>query len=385
MKKFALTYLTLALLVLTIACKHSSVSDSAAQNGVWVPRANFPGVAVGAAATFTVNNEAYVGTGINPSMPTQKLTAMYKYTPETIKNTAQDYDSTYGSWTLVAPFPGQGRSNAVGFNIGATGYLGSGLADDGFTALADFYSYNPVNNTWTAIDSIHTGGSSFPRYDAVAFSFDTTAYVLTGYADSTYLGDVWQYSPSANVWTSLGSYPGSPRAGAVTFVYKGQGYLVTGFSSGEIWSKGNLCYDFWRFTPGADNSANAWVRLNDIYPTGSGSFDAGYTDIIRSHANSFLILGQSSGDKGYITLGSNDGTAITSTWEYDFASDRWTSKAAYTGTARSSAVSFTLTGSVPTPPGTASTRGFIATGLNTGGSSAFGDCEEFFPNLSLAK
>ena len=44
------------------------------------------------------------------------------------------------------------------------------------------------------------------------------------------------------------------------------------------------------------------------------------------------------------------------------------------------ACSFTLSGSVPSTAGVATTRGFIATGLNQGSNAAFSDCEEFFPN-----
>ena len=385
MKQLNLTCLFLSLLLLTISCKKTKISGSSgSQNGVWVLRASFPGVALGEAASFSLDTVAYVGTGINPLTPNQKLTAMYKYSATT-PTASQSWDSAYGVWTQVQSFPGQARSNAVGFNIGNTGYLGSGLANDGKTALADFYAYNPTTNTWSSIDSIHNDTSSFARYDAVAFSFDTTAYVLTGTNSQYYFGDVWRYSPTSNTWVQQPYYPGSRRSGAVSFVYHGQGYLVTGFTPGDLWTKGSLCYDFWRFTPAADSSVNTWTRLNDIYTTGGGSFDAAYADIIRYHASSFMILGQPDGDKGYITLGSNGGTDVTSTWEYDFASDRWTAKTPFTGTARSGAVGFTLVGNVPSTPGTASTRGFIASGLNVGSTAAFSDCEEFFPNQSDSK
>jgi N-acetylneuraminic acid mutarotase len=381
MKQLNLTCLILSLLSMTISCKRTTISNDITQTGDWIARATFGGLTGGNAATFTVDNIAYVGTGMDPATPKQKLTAMYSYTPATITDAPGIYDSAYGVWTQVQSFPGQPRSNAVGFNIGNTGYLGSGLANDGATALADFYAYNPIANTWSQIASIHNDTSSFPRYDAVAFSFDTTAYVLTGESDSSVFGDVWRYSPTTNVWIQLSYYPGSPRAGAITFVYNGQGYLVTGYTTGDKWIEGIFCYDFWRFTPGNDSSTSSWARLNDIYNTGAGSFDAGYTDIIRSHASSFMILGQPDGDKGYITLGTGNGMDITSTWEYDFASDRWTEKAPYAGTARNGAVGFTLAGNVPSLPGVASTRGFIATGINLSSTAAFTDCQEFFPNL----
>ena len=375
--------LNLSLFLLTVSavffcCTKSKTSAAAAAKGVWANRASLTGP-VGAGVSFTVNNRAYVGTGLNPQSPSQKLTSLFQYTPAAIPATPKGFDSAYGYWTQMQDFPGQARSNAVGFNIGNIGYIGSGLASDGKTALADFYAYNPTTNSWAAIDSMHTEAASFPRYDAVAFGFDTTAYVLTGTDGKYYFGDVWRYSPAANTWIREPNYPGSPRSAAVAFVYQGQGYLVTGFTPGDQWAKGTQSYDFWRFTPETDTSVDNWVRLNDIYSTGSGAFDAGYTDIIRDHASSFLILGQPDGDKAYITLGSNNGTDINSTWEYDFASDVWTPSTPFPGTARASAVSFTLSTSTGTG-GVASTRGFVAAGLNQGNTTGFTDCYEFSPS-----
>jgi N-acetylneuraminic acid mutarotase len=380
MKPINIALFSLMLLAILFSC--TKTRSSTTSNGLWLSRAPLTGIAAfGAAASFTVNNLAYVGTGLNPLTPKQKLTTLYKYTPAAIPSTPDGLDSAYGSWTQMQAFPGQPRSNAVGFNIGNTGYIGSGLANDGVTALDDFYAYNPNTNTWSPIDSIHTGSTSYPRFDAAAFSFDTTAYVLTGTDGNNYFGDVWRYSPTANTWIQQINYPGSNRSGAISFVYKNQGYLVTGFTPGDKWAIDVLSYDFWRFTPTNDSSTIAWARLRDIYNTNAASFDNGYTNIIRHNGSGFLILGQSDGDKAYITLGSDNGTDITSTWEYDFASDLWTAKSSFEGTPRTGAVGFTLSGTVPTTAGAAATRGFVATGLNQGNSDAFADCYEFFPNL----
>jgi N-acetylneuraminic acid mutarotase len=379
MKRINIALFTLMLLAIFFSCSKSR--SSATPAGLWVSRAPLTGIAAfGAAASFTVNNVAYVGTGLNPLTPTQKLTTLYKYTPASIPTTANGFDSAVGSWTQMQAFPGQPRSNAVGFNIGNTGYIGSGLANDGVTALADFYAYNPNTNAWSPIDSIHTESASYPRFDAVAFSFDTTAYVLTGTNGYNYFEDVWRYSPTANAWIQQANFPGSPRSGAISFVYKNQGYIVTGYTPGAKWAINDLSYDFWKFSPTQNDSTLEWARLRDIYNTTAASFDKGYTDIIRNKASGFLILGQPYGDKAYITLGSNNGTDITSTWEYDFASDLWTAKSSFQGAPRTSAVGFTLTGTVPTKAGTATTRGFVATGLNQGNSAAFADSYEFFPN-----
>src|SRR5580704_11418953 len=272
MRRVNLALFTMMILAIIFSCKRTKLSTTAT-GGLWVGRASLSGIAAfGAAASFTVNNLAYVGTGLNPLTPSQKLTTLFRYTPAVVPvGLPYGYDSAYGSWTQLQAFPGQPRSNAVGFSIGNTGYIGSGLANDGITALADFYAYNPGANTWSPIDAIHAGNTSYPRFDAVAFSFDTTAYVLTGANGSNSLSDVWRYSPTANTWIQQVNYPGSARSGAIGLVYKNQGYLVTGYTPGNLWAVDNLCYDFWRFTPTTDSSTTAWTRLKDIYKTNQGS------------------------------------------------------------------------------------------------------------------
>ena len=378
MKKIYISLCLVLPMAILFSCSKGFVNYN--QNGNWVGRAPFAGIPIGEGASFSINTTGYVGTGINPVTPNQKLNTMYKYTPSQISTQLYGYDSAVGTWSQIAAFPGQARSNAVGFTIGNTGYIGSGLANDGVTSLADFYSYNPGANTWSQIDSIHDDSTSYPRFDAVAFGFDTTAYVLTGTNQLYYFSDVWRYSPSTNTWIEQRAFPGSQRSSAVSFVYKGQGYIATGFTPGSKWSIGNYCYDFWLFTPMSDTSSLSWHRLRDIYNTSPQTYDDGYANIIRRNGASFQILGQPDGDKGYITTGSYGGTDITYTWEYDFATDLWTEKTPYEGAARTGAVGFTLVQTVPTIAGASTTRGFIATGVNQGYTAGFQDCEEFFPN-----
>jgi N-acetylneuraminic acid mutarotase len=373
MKRINITLFAIMLVAICFSCTHTNLSYT--QSGNWVSRANFSGVAMGEGASFVLNNEAYVGTGINPLTPNVKLTTMYKYTSAKIYSTPYGYDSAYGSWTQVTDFPGQGRSNAVGFSIGGTtGYLGGGLANDGFTPLNDYYSYTEGGG-WTQIDSlVDQNGNSHPRYDAVAFSFDTTAYVLTGTDNYNYYNDIYRYSPTTNTWIALPAMPGSKRSGAIQWVYNGRGYLVTGYTNGSKWSSGTQCYDFWYFTPGSDTATTSWTRLHDIFNTNAATFDDGYTNIVRVHGVGFIELSTPIGDKGYVTLGALNSSDVTFTWEYDFATDLWTEKTPYEGNARTGAVGFTLNGANGPLQ-----RGFVATGLNQGSTAAFSDCEELFP------
>jgi N-acetylneuraminic acid mutarotase len=371
MKRINITLFALMLLAIVFSCTRTNLSYT--QSGNWVSRATFQGIAMGEGACFVINNQAYVGTGIDPLTPNIKLTTMFKYSAAQIPATPYGYDSAYGSWTSVTDFPGQARSNAVGFSIGATGYLGGGLADDGFTPLSDYYSFN--GSGCTEIDSlVDQFGNSHPRYDAVAFSLDTTAFVLTGTDNYNYFNDIYRYSPTTNTWIALPAMPGSKRSGAISWMYQNRGYLVTGYTNGSKWSSGTQCYDFWYFAYTNDTDTTMWTRLHDIFNTNAATFDDGYTNIIRVHGTGFIELATPIGDKGYVTLGSLNGSDVSFTWEYDFATDLWTEKTPYEGNARTGAVGFTLNGANGPLQ-----RGFIATGLNQGSTAAFSDCEEFFP------
>jgi N-acetylneuraminic acid mutarotase len=370
MKRINITLFSLMLVGILFSCTKASLNYT--QNGNWVSRATFPGVPSGAAASFVINNTAYVGTGINPQTPNVRLKTMFQYTAAPISTASPTgYDSALGAWGMkqIPDFPGAPRSNAVGFAVAGKGYIGTGIGNDGFTVYADFYSYDPNAQSWSQVDSIHDSLRTYPRKDAAAFGFDNSAYVLTGTDLNYFFSDVWKYDPAANKWTKMAYLPGSARAGAVTWVYNGLGYLVTGRTPGSTWSLNNMCYDFWRYDPSKPDST-AWKRLRDIANTSSATYDDGYTNIVRELASGFVIKGTANGDKGYLTCGAN-GTSYSFTWEYDFASDLWTQKTPYEGGARVNAVGFTI-----------KNRGFVGTGLPSaaGGGTGFTDLREFFPD-----
>jgi hypothetical protein len=368
MKRINIGLFSLMLLGVLFSCSKASLDYT--QNGNWVSRAIFKGVPMAFGTSFVLNGSAYVGTGFNPNTPNTRLKTFYQYTPSPIITTINTgYDSAYGGWSQIADFGGSGRSNATGFAIKSAGlgYVGTGTSD-GFTPLSDFWQYDPNANQWTQTDSLNNGSVTFPRFDACSFSMDTAGYVLTGTDANNYFGDVWKYSPATHSWTqNINDMPGSKRSAAVTWVYNGVGYLVTGLTGGSQYvAGGDVCYDFWKYDPSIPLPKSQWVRLRDIYNTNAAStYDDGYTNIVRTHAVGFVITGTNTGDKGYITTGQN-GALYNFTWEYDFASDLWTEKTPYEGSARQGAVGFNI-----------GARGFVATGL---GSTANDDLREFFPN-----
>src|SRR5580704_1793603 len=111
MKRINITLFTLMLLGILFSCTRASINYT--QNGNWVARATVPGPPMGYAASFVIGTEAYVGLGINPVTPNQRLTTVWQYTASPINNTEPTgYDSALGTWKQMADFIGPARSNA---------------------------------------------------------------------------------------------------------------------------------------------------------------------------------------------------------------------------------------------------------------------------------
>src|SRR5579872_3380512 len=124
MKRINITLFALMLLGILFSCTRTAINYT--QDGNWVGRATFPGSVMGFGVSFVVNNAAWVGTGINPQYPNQRLKAFFKYNATPIPNPLPSptyYDSTRGTWSTSADFAGPARSNAVAFTIGGIAYV----------------------------------------------------------------------------------------------------------------------------------------------------------------------------------------------------------------------------------------------------------------------
>jgi len=87
----------------------------------------------------------------------------------------------YGTWKIVAQFPGDGRLNMEGFGTSTDGYLFGGIAYQGtdFTDYKDLYKYNAADNAWTLVT---TGASLSTTNGALvgnALFLDGAKYSIT--------------------------------------------------------------------------------------------------------------------------------------------------------------------------------------------------------------
>lgn len=324
----ALVIATAPLLIIPACSKSSSSSDDLIGN--WKISDYFDGPGRSEAVIFQINDEVYVGTG---QSDTKKFNDFWKYS------------LTTKYWTQIADFAGSARNSSIAFAINGLGYVGTGT-DVNQTYLKDMYSYNPATNGWTRKNDF--GGTA--RIEAVAFVLNNKGYVATGY-DDNFLKDLWQYDPTADSWTQKAGVGGSKRSMATAFVINNQAYICSGNNNSSALN------DLQVYDPNTDT----WTAKNKLTNVSDDSFDDKYTSIVRYNAVNFIL-----GGKVYLATGEN-GSLNSHTWEYDPATDRWTEKTAFSGTARTGALAFTL-----------NDRGFVLTGRS--GTAPFDNMYEFQPN-----
>lgn len=229
------------------------------------------------------------------------------------------------------------------------------------------------SNTWVRKNDAGYNGVDGPRIGLGAPAFASTTH---GYVIGTD-GTLWKYDPQADAWTTSASFPGGSPVGWLGFAIGDKGYLFKLSSPAATWEydpafdswsskapftgtartdpggcaigqKGyiaggrtgtTLFNDFWEYDPGADT----WSQKANIL-------------VSRAGPRAFGINGKGYFTGGYTYSGGNP-FYQTSTYEYDPATNAWTSRAA-SGMAVGAGVSYTIGG-----------KGYIATGFS--GNSSF--------------
>lgn len=333
----------LCLFVIAVLSGCSSSDEEEDLAGDWIRQSDFEGVSRSDAASFVIDNNAYVGTGYTSATSTEtRLSDFWKYDP------------TQDNWYSIAAFPGKARSKAVAFAANGKGYVG--LGTDGTNVLRDFWEYNPASNTWKQIADFPT---SKGRYGAVAFSLNENGYVGCGNDGDNDQQDFYMYDPTGNNWTQVSSMK-SKRVNPFVFVINGKAYVGGGSNNGAY------VYTFYAFDP----NANTWTRLHSLYPDGDdeetdaiqGNDDYDY-NLQRASAVAFSLNGY-----GYISTGTYN-SVLNTTWQYNPGKDVWNQVDAFEGSSREGAIGFAL-----------HNLGYIATGRS--GTTRLDDLWKYDPNTS---
>lgn len=228
-----------------------------AQAFEWTRLEPFPGSARDDAASFTIGNTVFVGTG--------------RAVDFSLTNDWYAFDMVEGNWTAIAALPASGRQYCTAFTDGTHGYLFGGVDDSG--PLNQLWRYAPLLDQWQTMAPLPSAG----RYASVAFD---NGMVCTGLLDGGVATDgSWQYDPSADSWAARAAVPGPARhraAGSGTMVY------VVGGSDEE----GNALSDVHVYNEGSDT----WTAIDDLPEPRYGA-DAVYNPLVDQF---HLVAGASS-------------------------------------------------------------------------------------------
>lgn len=271
--------------------------------GIWQKLASIGGVGRHRTIGGNAWNKGYMGLGhVNGAGADISYQDWWEYNPST------------DSWSQKADYP-LPNHGAVSFNLDNQIYVGGGSALAG-----EFYVYDPIVNTWSAISScpfspgdvqgFAAAGKGYvmfqnqlAAYDpqnnswslqanlpvnasnwSCSFSNGSSGFVKIGHA-------LFEYKPLQNQWISRANHPGLSTGGSYAFEIDGIGYVASGYVNGLS----TVTEEVWSFNPGS----NSWNRVCD-FPGSSRRFFAAF----------------SIGNKGYLGLGTN-GINLNDFWEFD--------------------------------------------------------------------
>lgn len=153
-------------------------------------------------------------------------------------------------WQKMASLPGSGRDHAIAFSYGTKGYVVTG--ENGTTQYKDFWEYNSNTNVWTQLPNYPGAVRSY----GVGYVIGSKAYIGFGHGPGgVFLTDWWQYDFNTSIWTQKNNFPGAGRDHPCCAVMNGKIYMGFGDnSSGSI-------KDWWQYDPNLDS----WVTKTN-YP-----------------------------------------------------------------------------------------------------------------------
>ena len=223
----------------------------------WTQMADFPGDARAYPVSFILNGKAYVGLGEVPASGP----AGVGYMPDMF-----EFDPSTQSWTMIDNFSGLARSRAATFVIGDLAYICHGMGTNG--ELDSYYSFDGEQ-------SIYEGDLGTWRSDAVGFSINGKGYVSGGKGfGGIFYTDLREYDPITDEWTEkVSANVAFNHVGAIAYVIDGKAYL--GYGSNE------------RLTE-YDPANNQYANLGDVMGQ----------DVERTHGTAFVL-----GNKAYVALG----------------------------------------------------------------------------------
>jgi N-acetylneuraminic acid mutarotase len=224
-----------------------------ASGNLWTQKANFPGAARYTSASFVIGNYAYVGMGKSGPW----YSDFYRYDP------ANDL------WIQIADIGGPLRQNAKTFTIGNFGYVAGGATDN--NNYFDLWQYDPVNDLWTQKTSYPGSGS----YAQASFDYNGSGYIGTGSLSNTSapntFDDFYSYDPVTDTWTYFTNFAGGIRNATVSMKINNDFYM--GLGSAGVFPVTTYQSDWWKleFTTAVNETIYNNFEIN-AYPNPANSY-----------------------------------------------------------------------------------------------------------------
>lgn len=200
----------------------------------WQQLPDFPGTARDDAASFSIGNKIYVGTGMEVGWG--------------LTNDWWCYDAQAGSWSEIAAMPTTTRQYCAAFTVNDTGYVFGGVDANG--ALSELWAYYPESDQWIQKSAMPAEA----RFASVAVEAWNYGIVATGMlASGVPTKEAWKYFPATDSWEAMNPVPGPSRHRAVAF-QDGGGMLIAG-GADSTWS---ALSDAWSYP--------VWFETGTYYP-----------------------------------------------------------------------------------------------------------------------
>ncbi len=199
----------------------------------WQQLPDFPGTARDDAASFSIGNRIYVGTGMEVGWG--------------LTNDWWCFDAQTGNWSAMAAMPTTSRQYCAAFTVNDTGYVFGGV--DAAGALSELWAYYPGSDQWVQRSSMPAEA----RFAAVAVEAWNYGIVATGMlASGAPTKEAWKYFPATNSWEAMNPVPGPSRHRAVA-IQDGGGMLIAGGRD----STGTALSDTWSY--------NVWFESGEYF------------------------------------------------------------------------------------------------------------------------
>ncbi len=245
----------------------------------WTQKMDFKGAARVNAIAEVINNQAYVGLGVQVGGSA--------YNSNVLLNDFWCFDPVANTWTQKADYPDKAPNNCISFVANAKIYAGFGF--DGWNFTNRLWCYDPVQNTWKQMGEtpLHK------RFGAVACTDGEKVFIGTGF-DTASKNDWWEYVPATDTWKQRCSLPYPGRENSVALAIGNRFFVSTGrYFHGPL-TGGRLFSDLLEY----DAVRNQWYVRGEIPE--------------RENAIAFTIAG-----KGYIGFGENDSTVLNDLWSFE--------------------------------------------------------------------